>query len=112
MAFSAKTPRILINPDHPNLLHPKPYSSKSLCFSNHRKVREISSTKPHQQLSVLNSASFNTQDPNSHLHLLCLHGRLQQALSYLNSMQELQIPLDEDAAVAMGCRMMFQFLIP
>ncbi|XVF26667.1 hypothetical protein REPUB_Repub14bG0037400 [Reevesia pubescens] len=101
MAFSAKTPRIFINPDNLNPLHTKNQGPKSLYFSKQRKTHQISSTPPHQQLSVLNSNSLHTHNPNSHLHLLCLKGHLQQALNYLNSMQELQIPLDEDAAIAL-----------
>ncbi|EOY26599.1 Tetratricopeptide repeat (TPR)-like superfamily protein [Theobroma cacao] len=101
MAFSAKTPRTLINADHPNALNTNNHSPKSIYFSNQRKAHQISSTKPHQELSVLNTNSLNTHNPNSHLHLLCLNGHLQQALNYLHSMQELQIPLDEDAAIAM-----------
>ena len=101
MAFSTKTPRTLMNPDHPNPLHSKTQSPKSLYFLNQRKTHQISSTQPDQQLSVLNTNSFNTHNRNSHLHLLCLHGHLQQALNYLNLMQELQIPLDENVAFAM-----------
>ncbi|XVF24874.1 hypothetical protein REPUB_Repub13aG0164900 [Reevesia pubescens] len=102
MAVSAKTPRTLINHDLPNPIHTETQSPKSLYISNQRQTLKIFSTQPHQQLSVLNNTtSLNTHDPNSHLHLICLNGHLQQALNYLNSMQELQIPLDEDAAIAM-----------
>ncbi|PPD93540.1 hypothetical protein GOBAR_DD09520 [Gossypium barbadense] len=101
MAFSAKTPRSLIKSDLPSPIHRKLRKHKFLYFSNQRKTHQISSTQPQQQLSFLNTNSLNSSDPNSHLHLLCINGKLQEALNYLDSMQELQIPLDEDTAIGM-----------
>ncbi|MBA0580094.1 pentatricopeptide repeat-containing protein At1g15510, chloroplastic [Gossypium raimondii] len=101
MAFSAKTPRSLIKSDLPSPIHRKLRKHKFLYISNRRKTHQISSTQPQQQLSFLNTNSLNSSDPNSHLHLLCINGKLQEALNYLDSMQELQIPLDEDTAIGM-----------
>ncbi|KAE8709167.1 Pentatricopeptide repeat-containing protein [Hibiscus syriacus] len=101
MALSANTPRTLINPNLINPIRIKIRNPKPPSFSNKRKPLQISSAQPQQQLSLLLNNSLNRKTPNSHLHLLCINAKLQEALKYLESMQQLQIPLDEDAAIAM-----------
>lgn len=95
MAFSAKTSQ---NPLHPNLQNPKTLKPKTSFLSVKPKTQSFSS-KFAQIVRVVDTqktSSLATQNPNSRLNELCLNGSLEQALKYLDSMQELNICVDED----------------
>lgn len=44
---------------------------------------------------------MDSRGPNSHLHELCMKGKLEEAIKHLNSMQELQISIAEHAFIAL-----------
>ncbi|XAR50591.1 hypothetical protein NMG60_11004950 [Bertholletia excelsa] len=100
MAISAKIQPVPRHPEPPCSLHSKTHRLKSLNFSQVLKTNHFSLSKTHE-ISVLSTNYIDTKGPNSHLCELCLHGQLEQALRYLDSMQELQIAIDEEAYVSL-----------
>jgi pentatricopeptide repeat protein len=110
MSAFAKTSPIPLHPDHPNHQTPQTHKLKALSFSHNinRHTQHLSSKKTQEHsLSVLNtsssssSSSITTHNPNSDIYELCLTGNLEKALKHLDSMQELQIFVEEDAYVAL-----------
>ncbi|PON89416.1 DYW domain containing protein [Trema orientale] len=100
MAVSAKASQI---PHNPEILYPqlaRIQELKTLSFSCSPQTRHLSSRKT-QEISVLNTSSINTQNPNNDLQELCLHGNLEKALKLLESMEEVQISVEEDACIAL-----------
>ncbi|CAL5375730.1 unnamed protein product [Camellia sinensis] len=100
MAISAKTPPIPLHPNLPTSLHSKTHKPKTLNFSQLLNTHNFSLTRTHE-ISVLSTNSIDTRDPNSHICELCLHGQLEQALKFLDSMLELQITVEEETYVAL-----------
>ncbi|XP_052179232.1 pentatricopeptide repeat-containing protein At1g15510, chloroplastic [Diospyros lotus] len=100
MAISAKTPPVSLHPDLPPTIHSVTHKLKALNFSRVLKTNHFSLSKAYE-ISVLSSGSIDTRDPNSHLCDLCLRGHLEQALRCLDSMQELQIAVQEEACIAL-----------
>ncbi|KAJ0007443.1 hypothetical protein Pint_30015 [Pistacia integerrima] len=101
MAIFAKTSQIPFHQNHPHLQNPVYIKPKALFFSHKLKTHRFSS-KQAQNVQVLNTENTNslsTQNPISRLNELCLNRSLEQALKYLDSMQELNISVDEDAFV-------------
>lgn len=92
---------------HGNYLihHPTSNCKAKTCFLSHnfqthhipvRKSDGISVSS-----SITNSASISMHNPSSNICQLCLLGNLEQALSYLDSMHELQVYVEEDAYIAL-----------
>ncbi|KAL1809673.1 hypothetical protein ACET3Z_026663 [Daucus carota] len=98
-AVSPKTPQIPLNSD----IHFSPISntlkSKTLNFSRIIQ-RHHFSLKKTQEVSVFSTNSTDNKDPNSQICELCLQGNLEEALTHLESLQELQVCVDEDAYIA------------
>ncbi|XP_059639881.1 pentatricopeptide repeat-containing protein At1g15510, chloroplastic [Cornus florida] len=99
MAVSANTPPI---PPHPDLsnLHSNVQKPKALNFSHNLQTHKFSLKKTHG-ISVLNTSSLDTRNPNSRICELCLNGHIERALELLNSMQELQIAVEEETFIAL-----------
>ncbi|GAY62375.1 hypothetical protein CUMW_217220, partial [Citrus unshiu] len=97
MAFCAKTSQ---SPLRQNLRNPKTRIPET-SFYFKPKTHHFSSKNAQsvQVLNTQNTSSIATKNPNSRLNELCLNGSLEQALKYLDSMQELNICVDEDALV-------------
>ncbi|KAK0597492.1 hypothetical protein LWI29_025859 [Acer saccharum] len=103
MAFSAKTSQTSLHQTYPNLQNSKTLQPKSLFFSLKPLTRSFHSKNAGivHVLNTHNTDSLNSESRNSYLNELCLSGSLEQALSYLDSMQELDICVDEGAFVAL-----------
>jgi pentatricopeptide repeat protein len=105
MAAFAKTSPVPLRPDHSNHQIPQTHNPKLLSFSQNLQAHHHLSFKRTQEVSVLNtslsSSSVTNHNPNSDICQLCLTGNLEQALKLLDSMQELQIFVEEDAYVAL-----------
>lgn len=104
MAVSAKASQIPLNPDLPDSQFPKTHKPKALSFSpKSLQTLHLSFRKTQEPLSVLSTSSIDTQNqnPNDDLHKLCLHGDLEKALKLLESIEELQISVEEDACIAL-----------
>ncbi|KAM5578896.1 pentatricopeptide repeat-containing protein [Rosa sericea] len=103
MAVSANTSQIPHSQHLPNPQFPKTHKLETLSFSTKLQSPHISSRKT-QEITVCSTSSVtttNTQNPNSDLNELCRHGNLEKALKLLDSMQEVQIKVEEDAYVAL-----------
>ncbi|XP_057967895.1 pentatricopeptide repeat-containing protein At1g15510, chloroplastic [Malania oleifera] len=100
MAVSAKTPQIRPHTETHNPLHSKTHKPKTLNFFHNIQTHRNSLRRPHE-LSVFNSNSVDTRTPNRDLRHLCLHGQLEQALQRLDSMHELQLPVEEETYIAL-----------
>ncbi|KAM2654309.1 hypothetical protein EV2_025828 [Malus domestica] len=100
MAVSAKTTQIPHSPHLPNPQFPKTHKLEAIGFSHKLQTHLISYRKT-QEITVCSTSSVSTQNPNSDLKKLCRHGNLEQALKLLDSMQEVQVKVDEDAYVAL-----------
>ncbi|RZB97992.1 Pentatricopeptide repeat-containing protein, chloroplastic [Glycine soja] len=68
-------------------LHPPFRKAKHICVSN--------------PATITTSSLSNHHNPNSHICQLCLLGNLDRAMSYLDSMHELRIPVEDDSYVAL-----------
>ncbi|PSS07487.1 Pentatricopeptide repeat-containing protein, partial [Actinidia chinensis var. chinensis] len=100
MAISAKTPTIPQCPDLPHSLHSKTHKLRTLNFSQVLKTHLFTSTRTHA-ISVLDTNSVDTRDPNSHICKLCLNGNLEQALRHFESTQELRVDVEEETYIAL-----------
>ena len=100
MAVSAKIPAIHLQTNLPNPHHSKTHKPKPLNFSQNIQTRQISLRK-HHEISVLNPSSITAQNPNSLILELCLKGDLEKALIHLDSMQELQVSVEEETYIAL-----------
>ncbi|CAB4303238.1 unnamed protein product [Prunus armeniaca] len=99
-SFSSKLSKFL-TPNHlPNPQFPKTHKLETLGFSHKLQTHQISFRKT-QEMTVCSTSSISTQNPNSDLNELCRHGNLEKALKLLDSMQELQIKVEEDAYIAL-----------
>nr|POF20544.1 pentatricopeptide repeat-containing protein, chloroplastic [Quercus suber] len=106
MAAFARTSPISLHPDHPHHQTPQTHKPKALSFSHNLHTHHLSFKNTQElSLSVINtsssSSSITTHNPNSDICELCLAGNLEKALKHLDSMQELQIFVEEDAYVAL-----------
>ncbi|KAL5758121.1 hypothetical protein ACOSP7_020732 [Xanthoceras sorbifolium] len=103
MAFSAKTSQTPLRRNYPNLQDSNTLKPKTLFFSLKYRTRRFHSKNAgiFHVLNTGNTNSLTSQSPNLYLNQLCLSGSLEQALSYLDSMQELDICVDEDAFIAL-----------
>ncbi|KAK4855103.1 hypothetical protein QYF36_004041 [Acer negundo] len=92
LSFYAKTSQIS-----------KTLQPKSLFFSLKPQTRPFHSKNAGivHLLNTQNTNSLPSQFRNSHLNELCLSGSLEQALNYLDSMQKLDICVDQDAFIAL-----------
>ncbi|KAF7843297.1 pentatricopeptide repeat-containing protein [Senna tora] len=98
-----------ISPIHPrtgHLIHlpSHNYNLKTFTFSRNLHTHLLSIRKFHGicvSNSLTNTTSVSRQNPNSDICELCLLGNLERALSYLDSMHELQISVEEDAYIAL-----------
>ncbi|KAM6585890.1 hypothetical protein CsatB_012892 [Cannabis sativa] len=72
----------------------------TLSFSCTLQTRQLSFRKT-QETSVLSTSSINSHNPNYDLKDLCLHGKLEKALELLDSMEELDIFVEEDVYIAL-----------
>lgn len=102
MAVSAKTPAIFIHPDQPNLRNSKFQTLKNPKFSTSlQKIRRLALRKTHHN-SFLSSTSHPTTDPNAYLTRLCLQNQLDQAITFLVSLQkDSQNSIDEETFVSL-----------
>ncbi|OWM81810.1 pentatricopeptide repeat-containing protein At1g15510, chloroplastic [Punica granatum] len=101
MALPAKTSPISLHRDHLGPLSTKTLKASTLNCSQNIQPHQIS-TKKYQVLPALSTqSSTSPRNPNSILCQLCLRGDLQQALSYLNSVQELDFTVEEDTYIAL-----------
>ncbi|XP_050381957.1 pentatricopeptide repeat-containing protein At1g15510, chloroplastic [Argentina anserina] len=104
MAVSANTSQFPYSPHLPNPHLPKTHKLESLTFSPTTLQTPHISSRKTQQTTVCTTSSVAAtanQNPNSDLYRLCRHGHLDKALSLLDSMQELQLKVEEDAYVAL-----------
>ncbi|WCJ40639.1 Tetratricopeptide repeat (TPR)-like superfamily protein [Euphorbia peplus] len=98
MAFSAKPPRISLPLDHPILNSHIPQIPFTLSF----KTPHLFSHLHPPQTSFSAAASLTKQNPTNPILLhLCLRGNLEQALEVLQSMQELEILVEEESFIAL-----------
>ncbi|KAI5660542.1 hypothetical protein M9H77_29335 [Catharanthus roseus] len=102
MAVSAKTPAILLHSDQPNPPISKFQTIKNPNFSPLlQNANHLSLRKTHHN-SFLSSSAQSTTDPNSYLTRLCLQNQLQQAITFLNSLQkDSQNSIDEETFVSL-----------
>ncbi|KAL5575646.1 hypothetical protein UlMin_017345 [Ulmus minor] len=101
MAVLVKSSQPPPTPDLPNSQFPKKnHKPKSISFSCNLQAHHLSFRKT-QEISVLSTSPINHQSSNSDLQELCLHGNLEKALRLLESMEELQISVEEDAYTAL-----------
>ncbi|KAL6996539.1 Pentatricopeptide repeat-containing protein, chloroplastic [Sarracenia purpurea var. burkii] len=100
MAIAGKTPSVPPRPDLPITPHSKTQSVKTQKFSQVLKTHHFSLIRSHG-ISVFSANSIDSRDPNSYIRELCLHGHLEQALRYLESVQELQIDVEEETYIAL-----------
>lgn len=102
MAVSAKTPAILIHPDQPNLRNAKFQTLKNPKFSTSLlKARRFSLRKTHHNSSI-SSTSHPTTEPNAYLKRLCLRNQLDQAITFLVSLQkDSQNSIEEETFVSL-----------
>ncbi|GAB4842036.1 Pentatricopeptide repeat-containing protein At1g15510, chloroplastic [Ancistrocladus abbreviatus] len=107
MAVSAKTLPIPPNPESLIPLHTKSNKPRSSTLCLHNQIHHLSLRKTTQEVSVLNSSrtstSIETTDTNSNSHIneLCLRGHLEQALQCIESMQALDLTVEEDTYIAL-----------
>ncbi|KAM7480394.1 hypothetical protein LguiA_028607 [Lonicera macranthoides] len=101
MAVFARTSPISLNTDISSFLYSNSLQPQALKFSPIIQTHHFSLKKTHENISVLGTNSLDTTDPNSHICKLCLHGRLEQALKQLDSMQQLHITIEEDTYIAL-----------
>ncbi|XP_044496498.1 pentatricopeptide repeat-containing protein At1g15510, chloroplastic [Mangifera indica] len=101
MVIFAKTPQTPFHQSHPILQNPANFKPKTLFFSRKLKTQRFSSQQAQngQVLNSQNTNSLSSRSPISRLNELCLNGSLEKALKYLDSMQELNICVDEEAFV-------------
>lgn len=102
MAVSAKTPAILIHPDQPNLRNAKFQTLKNPKFSTSLlKARRFSLRKTRHNSSI-SSTSHPTTEPNAYLKRLCLRNQLDQAITFLVSLQkDSQNSIEEETFVSL-----------
>ncbi|KAI3861897.1 hypothetical protein MKW92_016360 [Papaver armeniacum] len=100
MAVSAKTPA---NPLPTDLIHPhkpKTHLPKSLKFAPNPTNFQIS-FKRTQEISAFQSNSIeDNTNLNSEIAQLCLQGNLEQALQYLNTMEEIRDSVEEETYIS------------
>lgn len=100
MALPAKTSPTSLHRHHLSPLSTKAVKPSCLNCSRSLQSGQIS-TRRDQGIPVLSTTDIsNTQNPNSILCQLCLRGDLQQALSYLGSMQESNFTVEEETYIA------------
>ncbi|GMH15938.1 hypothetical protein Nepgr_017779 [Nepenthes gracilis] len=100
MAVSAKTLPIPPNSNSLTNLHTKP-RKRRLNLSLFNQINLFSLRKT-QEVSVLNTSSVDTNTNfNSHINELCLRGNLEQALRCLDSMQALNLTVEEETYIAL-----------
>ncbi|XP_010086694.2 pentatricopeptide repeat-containing protein At1g15510, chloroplastic [Morus notabilis] len=90
--------------DLPDSQSPKTHKPKNLNLSSNLQTRQLSFTKTQETSSSLlaTCSSINTQkNPNDDLQKLCLHGNLEKALKLLESIEELDISVEEDSYIAL-----------
>ncbi|XP_065868602.1 pentatricopeptide repeat-containing protein At1g15510, chloroplastic [Euphorbia lathyris] len=101
MAFSAKTPRIPLPLNHHHLNSRNLEKTFTFSFKNPHNSHLFSPLHP-PQTSLSTTTSLAKQNPtNSLLLQLCLRGSLDQALEVLQSMQELETPVEEESFIAL-----------
>ncbi|XP_061365080.1 pentatricopeptide repeat-containing protein At1g15510, chloroplastic isoform X2 [Gastrolobium bilobum] len=107
MAAFAKSSQLHAQRDHPIL----PTSScnsklKTFTFTHnlktlHPRLRNSKSIWVSNSVTATAITTISSNNPNSDICQLCLDGNLDRAMSYLDSMNELQVPVNEDAYVAL-----------
>ncbi|KVI10566.1 hypothetical protein Ccrd_011037, partial [Cynara cardunculus var. scolymus] len=100
MAVSAKPPTVAsCHSDLSNSLH-RNCMSNTIKFSISLRTCKLS-LKKNNEISVASTDSIDTRDPNSVICDLCLSGNLEQALTQLNTMKELQLTVDEETFISL-----------
>ncbi|XP_027344633.1 pentatricopeptide repeat-containing protein At1g15510, chloroplastic [Abrus precatorius] len=105
MAAFAKPSQLHPQSDHPIL----PTTSTNFKFKTFTFTRNVHTLHPPLRNvkhiwvsnSVTTTTSLSSHNPNSDIVQLCLLGDLDSAMSYLDSMQDLPISVEEDAYVAL-----------
>ncbi|GAB2269458.1 hypothetical protein Dimus_004376 [Dionaea muscipula] len=102
MAVSAKTLPFSSTPESLLNLHRKPNKPRTLEFSNSKQIYHLSLRRT-QQLSLnANSVeTLSTDNFDSHINELCRCGQLEQALGCLDSVQALNLTVEEDTYIAL-----------
>ncbi|CAO2816340.1 unnamed protein product [Amaranthus hypochondriacus] len=102
MAVSSKTLPIPPSPDSQNPLHNNTHKPKILSFNLHNQTHHHS-LKKLPQFSALNTNSSNSNSLNFSLRIteLCFNGSLNEALKILNSAIGLNLPVENDAFIAL-----------
>ncbi|XP_031097308.1 pentatricopeptide repeat-containing protein At1g15510, chloroplastic [Ipomoea triloba] len=97
---AAKTPTTLIHSDHRHPHFSKLHITKELSFSKiFSKPHKFYQLKTHQNFTLFSTSTPSSADPNSHLTRLCLQSQLDQAVSFLNSRQDLRSDIEEETFV-------------
>lgn len=96
---STKTPQMPLNSDIHfssicNTLKPKTLNFSRIVQRHHFSLKKT------QEVSVFTTNSTDNKDPNSHICELCLQGNLEEALTHLKSLHELQLCVEEDTYIA------------
>ncbi|KAI9107570.1 hypothetical protein K1719_021607 [Acacia pycnantha] len=104
MAAFAKIPYTHAHRNH--LIHHTSgnFKAKTFTFSHYLQTHHLLIRKSdgiRVSDSVTDSTSISMQNPSLNICQLCLLGKLEQALSYLDSMHELQLSVEEDAYIAL-----------
>ncbi|XP_047316942.1 pentatricopeptide repeat-containing protein At1g15510, chloroplastic [Impatiens glandulifera] len=101
MAVSAKPPTIPPHSDLSNCLHSRIHKTpKTLSFSRIIKTHNFSLRRT-LEISVFKTNSVDSKDLNAQICDLCLAGDLVQAIRNVETMRELQIPIEEETFVAL-----------
>ncbi|KAL8117294.1 hypothetical protein AgCh_015268 [Apium graveolens] len=97
--ISPKTPQIPLNSD----IHFSPISNtlkpKTLNFSRLIQ-RHHFSLKKNQDFCVFSTNSADNKDPDAQICDLCLQGKLDEALTLLKALQEVEVCVEEDTFIA------------